>query len=99
VFFPEPDSPTIRLDSAALAQRIAREIGPNLRFETATGALRGALATAAPQRSRPVSSDPRIDTLFGQCLRPADQMLTVIDLRRQTEASILDDARRIYRAR
>ena len=99
VFFPEPDSPTIRLDSAALAQRIAREIGPNLRFETATGALRGALATAAPRRSRPVSSDPRIDALFGQCLRPADQMLTVIDLRRQTEASILDDARRIYRAR
>jgi hypothetical protein len=108
VFFPEPDSPAIRLDSAALAQRIAREIGPNLRFETATGALRGALAigalrgslaTAALRRSRPVSSDPRIDALFGQYLRPADQMLAIIDLRSQTEASILDDVRRIYRAR
>ncbi len=97
VFFPEPDSPAIRLDSAALAQRIAREIGPNLRFEAATGTLRGGLAAAALARVRPASSDPRIDALFGQILQPADLMLTVLDFRARSETEILDDARRVYR--
>lgn len=97
VFFPDADSPAIRLDSAALALRIAREIGPNLRFEAATGTLRGGLAAAALARIRPPSSDPRIDALFGQILQPADLMLTVLDFRARSEAEILDDARRVYR--
>ena len=97
VFFPEPDSSSIRLDSAALAQRIAREIGPNLRFESATGTLRGGRTMAALRRAPPVSRDPRIDALFGQLLQPADLMLTVLDFRAKSESEILDNARRVYR--
>ena len=41
VFFPDPDSVAINFHTATLAQRIAREIGPNHRFQAATGTIRG----------------------------------------------------------
>lgn len=95
VFFPDPDSVTINFHAATLAQRIAREIGPNHRFQAATGTIRG-IATG---NRRPISSDARIDSLFGQHMQPADRMLAIVDLRRTDEATIFDDARQIYRSR
>ena len=41
VFFPDPDSVAINFHTATLAQRIAREISPNHRFQATTGTLRG----------------------------------------------------------
>jgi hypothetical protein len=94
-FFPDPDSVAINFHTATLAQRIAREIGPNHRFLAATGTIRG----IGPVNRRPLSSDPRIDSLFGQHMQPADRMLAIVDLRGEDEATIFEDARRIYRSR
>lgn len=99
VFFPEPDAQAIPFHSANLARRIAHEIGPNLRFEAATGTLRGGLASAALRHRRQISSDPKINAMFDETLAPADLMLAVIDFRAQTEADILGHARRMYRGR
>lgn len=104
-FFPNPEEAAINLQTASLAQRIAREIGPNIRYEPATGALRGGVVANAMVGNggavyeRPLAKDPSIDVLFGQRLGAVDQMLTVLDLRDETETVILDDARRVYRAR
>ena len=95
VFFPDPDSVAINFNTATLAQRIAREIGPNHRFLAATGTIRG----IGLGKRRPLSSDPRIDSLFGQHMEPADRMLAIVDLRGEDEATIFEDARRIYRSR
>jgi hypothetical protein len=103
--FPDTENAAINLRTAALAQRIAREIGPNIRYEPATGALRGGLvantmvAYSGAVAERPLSKDPSIEALFGQRLAAVDQMLTVLDLREETETVIIDDARRVYRAR
>jgi hypothetical protein len=93
VFFPDPDSVAINFRAATLAQRIAREIGPNHRFQATTGMLRGGmmLAVGAGQY-RPLACDP-------QFLQPADRMLAVLDLRGEDEATIVEDARRLYRSR
>jgi hypothetical protein len=37
--------------------------------------------------------------MFGLRLQPADRMLAMLDLRGEDEATILDDARRLYRSR
>jgi hypothetical protein len=95
VFFPDPDSVAINFHTATLAQRIAREIGPNCRFQATTGTIRG----IGPGNRRPISSDPQIDSLFGQHMQPADRMLAILDFRAEDEATIFDDARRIYRSR
>ena len=94
-FYPDPDSVAINFHTATLAQRIAREIGPNHRFHAATGTIRG----IGPGNRRPISSDPRIDNLFGPPMQPADRMLAIVDLRAEDEATIFDDARQIYRSR
>ena len=53
VFFPDPDSVTINFQTATLAQRIAREIGPNHRFQATTGTIRGGMmVTAGASRYR-----------------------------------------------
>ena len=97
VFYPDPDSVAINFHTATLAQRIAREIGPNHRFQTATGTIIGGMmVTAGANHYRPFARDPRFDNMFTQ---PADRMLTVLDLRRADEVSILNDARRLYRSR
>jgi hypothetical protein len=87
VFFPDPDSVAIDFRAATLAQRIARLIQPNRRFHVATGTIHGAMmaATGTDNRRR-----------FSQ---PADRKLAVLDLRRQDEATILNDARRVYRSK
>lgn len=99
VFFPDHESPAIRLDSAGLARRLAEQIAPNRRFDTATATLRGSRTATGKMRARPTCDDPHLEALFGRSLRFADQMLAVIDLRAQTEETILADARRVYRAR
>lgn len=103
VFFPDHSHPAIRLDSVRLAQRLARELAPNLHFEIGTATLRGGRIAAGLPHNGPSAltpcKDPRIEELFGQLQRPADQMLLAIDLRSQTETAILDSARRIYRTR
>ena len=90
-FFPEPDSVTIDFHTATLAQRIVRAIGSRHRFHAATGMIRG----VGGARRQPISGDPQLDSLFGQHMRPADRVLTVLDLRGEDEATIFDDARRI----
>jgi hypothetical protein len=100
VFFPEPDAVAINFQAATLAQRIAREIGPNVRFQATTGVMRGAMMmVAGAGRHGALARHPQFDSVFGQWLQPADRMLAVLDLRGQDEAAILDDARRIYRSR
>jgi hypothetical protein len=95
VFYPDPDSVAINFHTATLAQRIARAIGPNHRFQAATGTICG----IGKGSRRPLSSDPRIDSLFGPHMQPADRMLAIVDLRAEDEATIFDDARQIYRSR
>jgi hypothetical protein len=97
--FPNPDSVAINFRTATLAQRIARELNPNHRFQAATGTIRGTMAAIYTGNRGHLSHDPQIDSLFGQHMQPADRMLTVLDLRSEDEATILDDARRIYRSR
>jgi hypothetical protein len=97
-FFPDPDSVAINFHTATLAQRIAREVDPNHRFQATTGTIRGAMTVYAGNRSHR-SHDPQIDNLFGRHMQPADRMLAVLDLRGEDETAILDDARRIYRSR
>jgi hypothetical protein len=100
VFFPNPGSVTIDFEAATLAQRIAREIGPNHRFQAATGTIRSSMMIATGTDDyQPLSHDPQIDLLFGQHMQPTDQMLAVLDFRKMDDAVILDDARRIYRSR
>ena len=100
VFFPDPDSVAINFHTATLAQRIAREIGPNHRFQATTGTMHGGMMIAAGVgQYRPLARHPQFDRLFGQRLQPADRMLAVLDLRGEDEAAILDDARRLYRSR
>jgi hypothetical protein len=94
-FFPDPDSVAINFRSATLAQRIAREIGSNHRCQAATGTIR----RIDSGNRRPLSRDSRIDSLFGQHMQAADRMLAIVDLRGEDEATIFDDARRIYRSR
>jgi hypothetical protein len=99
-FFPDPDSVAINFHTATLAQRVAREIGPNHRFQVTTGTLRGGMILAVgANQSRPLARDPLFDRMFGQWLQPADRMLAMLDLRDQDEATILNDARRLYRSR
>ena len=57
------------------------------------------MVAAGASRYRPLARDPQFDKLFGRGLQPADRMLTVLDLRSEDEAAILDDARRLYRSR
>lgn len=93
-FLPDPDNVVINFRTAALAQRIAREIGPDQRFRApATTVSDGMMIAAGMDRSRPLARHPKFDRPFDR------QMLAVLDLRGQEEAAILDDARRIYRSR
>jgi hypothetical protein len=94
--FPDPDCAAINFRTATLAQRIVREINPNYRLQASTGAILG----TAERSCRPqLSTNPQIDSLFGQHQQPANRMLAVLDLRDRDEAAILDDARQIYRSR
>jgi hypothetical protein len=62
VFFSDPDSAAINIQAASLARRIAREVGPNCRFQVTIGTIRG----YDLGDRRPISSDWQIDRLFGQ---------------------------------
>jgi hypothetical protein len=95
VVLPDSDSVAINFHTATLAQRIAREIGPDLRFQATTGMM---LAVGTSDR-RPFARYPEFDSAFDQRTQRAHPMLTVLDLRAGDEAMVLDEARRIYRSR
>jgi GNAT superfamily N-acetyltransferase len=99
VFFPDHDSPCIRLASVRLAQRIVRHAAPHLRFASSIGALRGGNTMAASGTAWPSCRDPSLQALFGRHLQPSDQLVVTIDLRAQTESTILSNAKRVYRTR
>lgn len=103
VVFPDHQHPAIRLEGVRLTQRLARQVAPTLHFEISTATLRGGrIAAGLPQvwpGAHVPCKDPRLEVLFGQLLQPADQILLTIDLRSQTEATILNDARKVYRTR
>lgn len=98
--YPDPDDGPVNLPVAALAQRIARQVGYGIRFEAGTGTLRGGLVAAGGAELDPapvLSKDRRIDALFGRTLAPPDQMLMLLDLRGASEEAIIEEARCIYR--
>ena len=90
-FYPQASDAPIQLRTAALAQRIAREMHPGLRFEAAMGALRGSLAGQGVNTA--------LDAPPGATMQPVDQLLAIIDLRTETETVIVDDARRVLKGR
>ncbi len=93
-FLPDPDSVTINFQTATLAQRIAREISPDYRIQATTGMIRnGTMIAAGADHVSSLVCGSWIGRSFGP------RMLTVLDLRGQDEATILADARRIYRSR
>ena len=98
-FFPELADVSINFHTATLAQRIAREIYPNSRFQVTAGIIRGAAPPADLRHYRHPSNNLQIDGLLCQTMQPADQILAVLDLRGADETTIFDHARRLYRAR
>jgi hypothetical protein len=98
-FFPEPAHFPINLHSATLAQRIAREIHPNCRFQINTSTIRGSVPPIDLRQYQTPPNGLETNGLFGQYMQLNDQTLVVIDLRGRDEATILDDARLLYRAR
>lgn len=96
-FFPNPESSTIDFHAATLAQRIARALSVNHRLQATSGTIQGGIRAIGYSGS--ISYDPEIDLLFSRQMQPADRMLSVLDFRGGDEATILDDARRIYRSR
>jgi hypothetical protein len=80
-----PDEIVIDLGMASLSRRIARVVRPTARYEAATGMFRS--AAAARYASGPTSS------------QRMDETLVVLDLSMAEEATILDDARKLYRSR
>lgn len=96
-FFPNPESNTIDFHAATLAQRIARALSANHRLQATSGTIRAGMMAIG--HSRAIPYDPEIDLLFSRQIQPADRMLSVLDFRGGDEATILDDARRIYRSR
>lgn len=99
VVYPDYANALINLDSVRLAQRLARRISPNLRYDAATSTVRGGRSAAETWRPRPAGSDASEGGPFSQDLQPTDQRLIFIDLRTQTENAILHDARRAYTGR
>jgi hypothetical protein len=100
-FYPELDTPVVNLPLAALARRVARAAVPRVRFEPATGALRGGLIASGvftPPPPAPLG-EQAVDALFADELSPTDQVLAVLDLRANAEETLIDDARRIYKRR
>jgi hypothetical protein len=94
VFFPDPEGVVINFRAATLARRIAHAIGPGLNLQTANGTtVGGKMIAAGNSHFQSFAREPKSATLFDQ------RMLAVIDLRGDDEASILGDARRIYRSR
>jgi hypothetical protein len=98
VFFPQVDEPAVNLRTAALAQRIAREIGRGFRLDMSSGMLRRAPAELA-QGQPSLSRDPLIESLFGQEYASSHDILTVLDLRAETQTEIVEAARAIHRKR
>lgn len=84
VFPAAPDAVVIDLGMASLARRIGRVVRPGSRCEAATGAFRAAAAGAARSSS---------------AIHRMDETLVVVDLSMASESAILDDARKLYRAR
>ncbi len=93
VTYPAPPGEPTNLRAAGLAQSIARQVGRGVRFEVATGALRGGRIAAGGTLLM------EADSVLARFLGPPDQVLAVVDMRGADEESIIDAARRIYRKR
>lgn len=92
VFPAAPDDAVIDLGMASLARRIARVVRPASRYESATGMFRSAARAEAARRGGRI-----LDVASGGIHR-AEEALVVIDLSAVDEASILDNARKLYRS-
>jgi hypothetical protein len=92
VFLPDPDSVAINFRTAAMALRIAREIGPDNRALATIGTIRDTMMIVAGTGHRGPSAAP-VGRSFDR------RMLAVLDLRERDEATILTEARRLYRSR
>lgn len=84
-----PEAVVVDLGMASLARRILRVVRPASRHEIA-GRLRSRGAAYYPAGS---------GVICGASHYPTDETLVVIDLSMADDATILDDARRLYRAR
>ena len=98
VVYPTPEIEPINLKSAALAQRIARQVSHGIRFEASTGALRGGLVgVGGGGIPAALSPHARVDDVFDHILESPDEILALLDLRPVSEEVICEDARRVYR--
>jgi hypothetical protein len=92
VFLPDPDSITINFRTATMALRIAREIGSGDRALPAIGTIGDTMMIAAGTGHGGASAAPVVRSFDRR-------MLAVLDLRERDEATILREARRLYRSR
>jgi hypothetical protein len=88
-----PGDVVIDLGMASLARRIVRVVRPGSRYEAATGVFRSAAWAGAIRQA-----GNGIGSVTGNPHR-MEETLVVIDLGAADEASILNDARKLYRAR
>lgn len=93
-----PDAP-IQLRSGALARRVGRGLHPELQLELTTGAMRNGAGDEANRFEARHFGTRCIERPGGECGLLIEPALTLIDLRTETEASITEDALRIYRSR
>lgn len=101
ISFPTSPSAPALLSSAALARRIARALRPGRRLVFGSGVLCGAFGTmafagstmATGTHAGSVSEFP-VGGFIDQ-----EERLAILDLRRGTEASVVEDARKICRRR
>lgn len=85
--FPRPNTTVIDFGMAGLAQRVARVIRPGAVYEAGSGLFRTAGANAA------------IGAPWNRLPRPAEQTLVLVDLGARDDATIVKEARRLYRSR
>ncbi len=101
VLYPAADERMVHLGSAALARRVAATVAPTIRFDLASGTLRGSRAALGglPPDIATLSRDPTLDALFLKPLSAFDQTLILLDLRAANEVRLIEELRTIYRGR
>lgn len=97
-FAPDPEEAVIRLDAAALMHRIGNGMGHRMYYGATLETMRGAAPTSTNPLRR-LTYDMRMEQVFTPPCLTAEPMLVALDLRGADEKRLLDDARRMYRAK
>jgi hypothetical protein len=91
-----PDGVVIDLGMASLARRIARVVRPGSHYEAATGVFR---SDAPGGMARRPGGSTGVPSGIPGGIHRMEETLIVVDLGMASEATILDDARKLYRTR